>query len=100
MPDSISIKKFLNLCEQTLARAEIVVDSPKELENILAELDSILRTEWPEVIINLSEAIILDETKLQAEAIFAKIKKLELISNSRLNIYDGMDAFFQQSKNR
>ena len=100
MSESISIDEFFNLCKRTLAQAELSVDTPTNFRNVLDELDSILRTHWPEIIIKINEEVEVEKLKLEAETIFEKIKKLELISNSRLSIFNGMENIIKKSKDR
>ena len=100
MQRSETIEDFLNTCGELLTRAEDVIDTPHELKTCLKELDDLLILKWSDIVVELNDTKISLDTQNQIKFIFTKLAKLELISESKLSLFDGMKEFMQRSTNR
>ena len=100
MQRSKTIEDFLNTCGELLTRAEDVIDTPHELKTCLKELDDLLILKRSDIVVELNDTKISLDTQNQIKFIFTKLAKLELISESKLSLFDGMKEFMQRSTNR
>ena len=96
----MTIKDFLNACEQQLGRAEGVVEKPIQLQRELESLDELLRNEWPDVMVRIKDLNLKQEETEKIAIIFERIKKLELKAKTRVSIYHGIEDFMQQPRNQ
>ena len=95
----MKLQKFLNACEEQLGRVEGVINHPIQLQRELAELDQLLRNEWPSAIINIKDLTLEPQVKEKMIMIFEKIKKLENSTKTRVSFFDGIEDFMQQTRN-
>ena len=96
----MKLEEFLNACEERLRRAEGVLNHPSQLQVELAELDQLLRNEWPGAIIEIDDATLEPQIKEKITMIFQRIKKLENNTKARVSFVDGIEEFMQQTRNR
>ena len=100
MQQQVTIEDFLNTCADILTRAEGVVENHQELNNCLQELDRFLIKNWSDIVVQLNDTKISADTQNNIKSVFKKIIELELISESKLSLFDGMKEFMQRSTNR
>lgn len=100
MPNSMTIPEFVNACEHRLRRAESFIKQPLKLQTELEELDRLLRSQWPDAIIAIKDGELAAKDRETIELIFKKIKKLEIITKTRVSLFDGIEDFMQQPRNR
>ena len=100
MPKSMSLEEFVNACEEQLRRVEVIINQPVQLQSVLEELEVLLRSEWPDAIIQIKEFGITAEEKEKIEIIFKKINKIELETKTRVSFFEGIDEFMKQPKIR
>lgn len=98
MPKSMTMEEFLNACEDRLRRAEGFVKNPVQLQSDLNQLEEVLRSEWPDAILELKDTGLTTQEREKLEMIVEKIKKLEIIAKSRLELFDGIEEFLQKTK--
>ena len=94
------LEDFLDACEEQLRRVEGVMNHPLQLELALAELDQLLRNEWPNAIVEVKDRTLEPQVKEKINMIFKKIKKLENNTKTRVSFFDGIEGFMQQTRNR
>jgi hypothetical protein len=99
MPKGMTIKEFINACEDMLRRVESVVKQPLKLQVQLEEFEELLRKEWPDAIIEIKDEGMDPHDRETIEMIFKKIEKLGSIVKSNVSLYDGLEDFLQQSRN-
>ena len=95
----MKLQNFLNACEEQLGRVEGVINHPIQLQRELAELDQLLRNEWPSAIVNIKDLTLEPQVKEKMIMIFEKIKKLENSTKTRVSFFDGIEDFMQQTRN-
>ena len=96
----MKLQDFLNACEEQLRRVEDVLNHPLKLQEELAELDQLLRNEWPSAIIDIKDIMLEPQVREKITMIFKKIKKLENNTKTRVSFFDGIEDFMQQARNR
>ena len=100
MSKGINIDNFIDACEASLGRAEGVINQPLKLQVELEGLDKLLRNEWPTAILDLKERKLSPEDREKIKIIFRKIKKLEMNTGSRISLYNGIEDFMREPRNR
>ena len=100
MPKSISLEEFVNACEERLRRVEAVINTPEQFQSELQQLEELLRSEWPDAIVNIKEFGITAEEKEKIKIVIKKINKIELEANTRISFFEGIDDVMKEPKIR
>ena len=100
MQKSMGIEAFINAVEERLRRVEDVINDPLKLQSKLEDLEQLLRNEWPDAIVKSNEGGLSPKEVEGVDKVFKKIKKLELKAKTRLLLYDGIEDFMRQPRNK
>ena len=96
----MKLEEFLDACEERLRRVEGVINHPLQLQAELAELDQLLRNEWPGAIVEVKDVALEPQVKEKIIMIFQRIKKVENNTKARVSFVDGIEDFMKQTRNR
>ena len=96
----MSLEEFINACESILGRVEDFVNQPSQFRLELEELEALLRSEWPDAIVNIKEFGITAEEKEKIKIVIKKINKIELEANTRISFFEGIDDVMKEPKIR
>ena len=96
----MSLEDFLNACELGLKRAKVVLNQPLVLQTELVNLDELLRNQWPDAMKNIQENGLRQKDEERITLILNEIKKLEVHTKTRQSLFDGIESFLQESRNR
>ena len=79
---------------------EDFVNQPSQFRLELEELEALLRSEWPDAIVNIKEFGITAEEKEKIKIVIKKINKIELEANTRISFFEGIDDVMKEPKIR
>ena len=100
MSKGVTLEDFIDAVEDKLKRAEAVINRPSQFENELGALDEFLRNHWPNAIHAVKDSGIGSSEKEKMGMILKKIRKLELNTKTSISLFDGIEDFMLQPRNR
>ena len=100
MSENVDLEDFLNACEQRLRRAVAVVDQPSVFQTELEELEELLRNQWSDAMNKIQDGNLGETERERILLVLNKLKELELYTETRKSLFDGIEDFLQQAKDR
>ena len=92
-----SRKEFLTAIEKKISSAENLLKKPQSLKKDLAEIQSILEAEWPNIFASLNDAPLSDIEKHTLKSLMNRLDLLEKKVSGKLTFFDDFQKYIQVS---